>query len=71
MNTVNANIQPATGGHDRVWKLKTWLALADMPRPTFYVLPADEKPRTCKRGRTVYVLESPREWAERIAGSDG
>lgn len=56
--TVNAD--------DRIYALNVWLALADMPRATFYVLEPEEKPRIMKRGRSVFVLETPREWAERL-----
>lgn len=52
---------------DKIYPVATWCDEADISRPFFYKLKNQGKgPETKKVGRRTFVMESPREWAQRV-----
>jgi hypothetical protein len=51
----------------RLWSIPDWCADARLSRGWFYCQPPHLKPRHVKIGRSVRIIETPREYGERIA----
>jgi hypothetical protein len=52
----------------RLWTIPDWCHDADLSRGGgWYNLPDELKPRHIRIGRSVRIIESPREYGERIA----
>jgi hypothetical protein len=50
----------------RIWSVPDWCAEAHLSRGWFYCQPAHLKPKHVKLGRSLRIVESPREFALRI-----
>jgi len=54
----------------KLWPVQEWVTSAGIGRTFFYKLPAELAPRQVTVGKRRLVVESPREWGERIARAD-
>ena len=49
------------------FSIREWCPAVGMGRSTFYVLPLELRPKTVKLGKKHLVIESPRDYLDRIA----
>ena len=53
------------------WRVRHWCADADICPTKFYKLPPEQRPLATKIGGTPAIVESPRDWAMRLAREQG
>jgi mannose/cellobiose epimerase-like protein (N-acyl-D-glucosamine 2-epimerase family) len=51
----------------RLWPIPEWCEAAGLSRGWFYAMPTHLKPRHAKFGRSLRIIETPREYGERMA----
>jgi hypothetical protein len=49
------------------WSIQEWCAALNLGRSTFYLLPAELRPKILRIGDRQIVIEAPSAYAERVA----
>ena len=67
---VEREAQGRGAAHGRAaWSVRAWCAALDLGRSTFYIL--DVRPRCIKVGKRLLIVESPADYATRVAQMQG
>ena len=61
------NTAPLAGASHVGLSIKEWATQVGIASSSFYLIEPSARPRRVKVGRRVLVVESPREWLERMS----